>query len=73
MAKHPGRETKASYALKYDRTRPSSYGRELVIPSNVENEEIHVAALTDPNAQPWTDEQLEAVRLATRFGYGGKT
>jgi predicted DNA binding CopG/RHH family protein len=43
------------------------------MPSDAENEEIHAAALADPDAQPWTNEQLEAARPAMRFGYGGKT
>jgi predicted DNA binding CopG/RHH family protein len=43
------------------------------MPSDEENAAIHAAALADPDAQPWTDEQLEAARPSMRFGYGGKT
>ena len=49
------------------------YGRELVMPSEEENAKLHTAALEDPDAQPWTDEQLEAARPAMRFGQGGRT
>ena len=49
------------------------YGREFVMPSEEENARIHAAALSDPDAQPWTDDELEAVRESMRFGYGGKT
>jgi len=47
-------------------------GRELVMPSDEENARIHAAALADPDAQPWTDEQLEAARPSMRFGYKRK-
>jgi predicted DNA binding CopG/RHH family protein len=54
-------------------TIKTRYGREFVLPSDEENAQIHAAALADPDAQPWTDEQLEAARSGMRFGYGGKT
>jgi predicted DNA binding CopG/RHH family protein len=54
-------------------TVKTRYGRKLVIPSDEENARIHAAALADPDAQPWTDEQLEVARPVMRFGYGSKT
>jgi len=48
-------------------------GRELVMPSDEENEKIHAAALADPDAQPWTDEQLETALPSMRCGYSGRT
>jgi predicted DNA binding CopG/RHH family protein len=44
-----------------------------MMPSDAENEKIHAAALDDPDAQPWTDAQLEAARDTLRFGHGGRT
>ena len=49
------------------------YGRELVMPSEEEDAAIHAAALADPDAQPWTDEQFEAIRPSIRVGLAGKT
>ncbi|MDR3352322.1 MAG: BrnA antitoxin family protein [Zoogloeaceae bacterium] len=43
------------------------------MPSDEENAEIHAAALSDPDAQPWTDEELEAVQPHITFGRGGTT
>jgi len=40
------------------------YGRELRMPSDEENARIHAAALSDPDAQPMTDEQLDKMRPA---------
>jgi predicted DNA binding CopG/RHH family protein len=54
-------------------TVKTRYGRELVMPSDEENSRIHAAALADPDAQPWTDEQLAAARSDMRFGYGDRT
>ena len=33
-------------------------GRIFMLPSDEEDAAIHAAALADPDAQPWTDEQL---------------
>jgi predicted DNA binding CopG/RHH family protein len=54
-------------------TIETRYGRKLILPSDEENARIHAAALADPDAPPRTDEQLEALQPAMRFGYGGKT
>jgi predicted DNA binding CopG/RHH family protein len=51
----------------------SRAGRELVMPTDAENAEIHAAALEDTDAQPWTDAQLDAVKPQLAFGRGGTT
>jgi hypothetical protein len=52
-------------------TVKTRYGREFVMPSEEEDAATHAAALADPDAQPWTDAQLSAVR--PQSGYGGRT
>jgi uncharacterized protein (DUF4415 family) len=43
-------------------------GRIFMLPSDEEDVAIHAAALADPDAQPWTDEQLESVHPRVRIG-----
>jgi uncharacterized protein (DUF4415 family) len=43
-------------------------GRVFIMPSDEEDAAIHAAALSDPDAQPWTDEQLAAALPTLRIG-----
>jgi len=40
--------------------------------TNEEDATITEAAMSDPDALPWTDEQLETVRPLMRIGRGGR-
>jgi len=43
-------------------------GKRLRMPTDEEDAAITAAAMSDPDALPWTDEQLEAVRPLMRVG-----
>lgn len=43
-------------------------GRRILLNTPEEDARITAAALADPDAQPWTEEQLEAVRPLMRVG-----
>jgi len=43
-------------------------GKRLRMPTDEEDAAITAAALSDPDALPWTDEQLEAARPFMRIG-----
>jgi predicted DNA binding CopG/RHH family protein len=51
-------------------TVKTCHGRKLILPSDKENAKIHAAAIEDRDAQPWTDEQLTAIKSDMRIGYG---
>jgi len=49
----------------------TSDGRKIRMPTDKEDAAITAAAMSDPDALPWTDEQMEAVAPLMRVGRKG--